>query len=151
LACDLGDHIAAFVSVSATTDSTLAAACPAAKSVSVLFVLGTDDPSVGWDAARVPGRASSLTAEQTMAHWARLNGCSLAPVASQLGIASGSGSAAERWEYPGCRAGNVVMLYVMHGEGHGWPRVVGAPSGTDTVTASGLIVEFFESANRWAR
>lgn len=147
LACNLGHHIAAFVSVSAATDTTLAGACPAASDVSVLFVLGTDDPSIGWDAARVPGPAASLTAEQTMAHWATLNGCLLAPVASQAGVASGSGSAVERWEYPGCRGG-AVILYVMHGEGHGWPGVVDAPSGTNTVTASGLIAEFLESTNR---
>jgi len=135
LACALGDQIAAIVSVSATTDTALAGACSPASDVSVLFVLGTDDPSVRWDAATPPGQASSLTAEQTMAHWAMLNGCSLAPVVSQVAVAAGNGSATERWDYAGC-TGGTVMLYVMHGAGHGWPR-----------TASRWISEFFQSTN----
>ena len=58
--------------------------------VSAAFVLGTEDLSVGWDAARISGRASSLTAEQTMAHRARLNGCSRAHVAlaTKLAVAN---------------------------------------------------------------
>jgi len=144
LACDLGDRITAFASVSATMDRATAVTCSTGHNVSALFVLGTDDPSVGWDAATPPQPAHSLTAEEVMGHWVRINGCSATPEVSVLPEASGSDAGVERWEYPGCKAGTAVVLYVLTGQPHDWPQTIG----TDSATAGGLITEFFESTNR---
>ena len=148
LACHLGDRISAFASVSATMDQATAGACPPGRNISALFVLGTDDPSVGWDAATTPQPAQSLTAEETIGHWAGLNGCSLVPVVSELPGTMRSGARTERWEHSGCRASSSVMAYVLHGQDHGWPQMVGTPSLADTTTTSMVIAEFFESTNR---
>jgi polyhydroxybutyrate depolymerase len=134
LACDPDIRIAAFASVSSTIDRPTASTCDPRHSVSALFVLGSADPSLE--------RPASLTVAETFDFWGGLNGCSVAPPTSASRETIGGGIAVERREYSGCVQGSAVVLYLLHGHGHGWPRVVGTPCGTDTLSTARLIADF---------
>jgi polyhydroxybutyrate depolymerase len=127
LACDLPGVFAAIAPVAGALPAELAPRCSQAEPVAIAAFQGTADRFVsyaGGAVARQRGRV--LSAEETMAFWAGVDGCSLnAMTALEPDRAMGDGTRVRRSEYPGCMHGRELVLYTIEGGGHTWP---GGPS-----------------------
>ena len=128
LACEASTRVAAIASVVATIGVELADRCRPARAVPVLMVNGTADPLVPYEGGQIqlpggrprPGRIASVA--ETVALWARLNGCArFADVIREPDRDPSDGVTVRRETQSGCPEGGEVTLYVMEGGGHVWP------------------------------
>ena len=147
LACDLPGVFAAIATVAGAMPGGLAEGCATTKPVSVLAIQGTRDPLLPYQGGMAGGRGSVLSATESVAFWARVDGCGATP-ASAPGIDRvRDGTRVELTTYPGCRDGRGVALYTVDGGGHTWPggpavgRSVGRVS--RELDATEVIWEFF--------
>lgn len=140
LACRLSDRIAAFASVAAVV---WGPQCDAARTVPIIAFHGTADPIVPFDGGRVNccGNPTIAGVADTMANWARHDGCTTGPVEEPVKGAV----TVRRWSE--CKPRGEVALYVVGGGGHTWPgaTVGGALLGgvSKDIDASAVIWEFF--------
>ncbi len=110
-ACDRSDHIAAFVALAGDNwkDETR---CKPTSKVAVLQVHGDADGSVPYN-----GDQNSPSAHESVASWARYNGC--APTTDTTGkaidLVSGNQTTPER--FTGCQGG-AAELWTIHGGSH---------------------------------
>jgi polyhydroxybutyrate depolymerase len=136
LACELADSIAG---IGAVAGVNLVSACPEGSPVAVIAFHGTDDDIVPYDGGAVlGGLAQADPMQDTMAAWARRNGCDGGPVEERVG------SETRHLAWTGCEA--PVELYVVDGGGHTWPgarAVRGLGHVTADIDASRLILEAF--------
>jgi polyhydroxybutyrate depolymerase len=150
LACDLPGVFAAIAPVAGALPAELAPRCTQAEPVAIAAFQGTADrfvPYTGGAIVRRRGRV--LSAEETMAFWARVDGCSLtATTELEPDRTPGDGTRVRRSEYPGCSHGKELVLYTIEGGGHTWPGgpnaarlVVGRVS--RDIDATTTIWEFF--------
>ncbi|RPJ27603.1 MAG: hypothetical protein EHM33_07400 [Chloroflexi bacterium] len=132
LACDLSDHVAAISSVSGAYQGSQE--CSPARPVAVLGVHGTDDliiPYNSFQDMREPPAAYyviGVPIPQWASSWATRNGCDKEPSS----IDQSDQVTQDKWS--NCRAGADVVLYTVHGGGHGW---------TDAFDAAQVIWDFF--------
>lgn len=140
LACEMADTFKAIASV-AGTDGT--PACVPSGPVSVLHIHALDDDRVlfnGGSGSASDTHADFVSVPDTVARWARLNGCEAAP--------------RRVLEVPGawcetrspCRGGAEVKLCVTETGGHAWPggrKVRGEQPGASAISANELIWDFF--------
>jgi polyhydroxybutyrate depolymerase len=148
IACAEPDVFASVAMVAATIPPLL---CDGATRMPVLAFHGTADRVVPYDGGLVAsiGAVDGVSvppAEEAMAAWADQNGCP-DPVIEVVG----SDVSWLHWE--GCDAD--VELYRVEGAGHVWPGALSTPDlesrlgpNTDTLDASALIAEWFESHPR---
>lgn len=118
LACDRPDLIRG-ISVIATK-AVAAYPCANGAPVQAIFFHGTDDrisPHEGRPAGHRLGE--TLSADATMALWARRNGCSGARPAQQIDNRPGDRTVLQLINYRGCRA--ALTQIVIQDGGHGWP------------------------------
>jgi polyhydroxybutyrate depolymerase len=136
LACELAGTVSG---VGAVAGVNLVSACPDGEPVAVIAFHGTDDDIVPYGGGSVlGGLAQADPVEDTMAAWARRNGCDGGPVEEQVG------SETRHLTWTGCDA--PVELYVVDGGGHTWPgarEVTGLGHVTGDIDASRLILEAF--------
>jgi polyhydroxybutyrate depolymerase len=141
LACRLSDKIAAFASVAAVV---WGPQCARARTVPIIALHGKEDRVVPFDGGRVSccGNPTIAAVGDTMANWARHDGCAEGPVEE---VVKGQATV-RRWT--GCKPGGVVELYVLGDGGHTWP---GTTLGGDVlggvnkdVDASEVIWTFFK-------
>jgi polyhydroxybutyrate depolymerase len=114
LGCELADKVAAIAPVVRTFTRKLANGCSPARPVPVLMFFGTADKLVPFGGGlQKMGSIQTpvLSAPETMAKWAALDGCEAEPVVVK-----------ERRDYTRCRAGARVSAYILEGAGHAWPR-----------------------------
>jgi polyhydroxybutyrate depolymerase len=140
LACRLSDRIAAFGSVAAVV---WGPQCEGARTLPIVAFHGTADKTVPFNGGRVSccGNPVIPPAPETMANWARHDGCTSSvdePVKGTVSV--------RRWS--GCKPGGAVAFYIVGGGGHTWPGAafsVGSPSETThDVDAAKVIWEFFK-------
>jgi polyhydroxybutyrate depolymerase len=128
MACSAGDTFAAFAAISAGLYVELARYCRRSEPTPILIMNGTADGSVPYNGVLVPNPQGgepiriSLSVEDTVATFARRNGCDMAGESTTF---------AERGQSPGtnvvrfvprnCRPGADVVLYAINGGGHTWP------------------------------
>ncbi len=128
MACSAGDTFAAFAAISAGLYVELARYCSRSDPTPILIMNGTADGSVPYGGVLIPNRDRgdpiriSLGVQDTVATFARRNGCDMAGESTTF---------AERGESPGtnvvrfvprnCRSGADVVLYAINGGGHTWP------------------------------
>jgi polyhydroxybutyrate depolymerase len=127
LACDLPDTFAAIAPVAGALPADLASRCTQAEPVAIAAFQGTADRFVPYlGGAVVQRRGRVLSAEETMAFWARVDGCSLSPTSAlEPDRAPDDGTRVRRSDYPGCGKDRELVLYTIEGGGHTWP---GGPS-----------------------
>jgi polyhydroxybutyrate depolymerase len=94
----------------------------------VLLIANEADPIVpfrGGDVRLFPGapsRGRMISAEATIAAWAKRDGCAETPdVQRESDVDPGDGTKVRRESYSGCQSGTEVLLYVIEGGGHTWP------------------------------
>jgi len=126
LACELSDKIAAVAPVAALMGEVLSQTCSPPRPVPVMFVMGTDDPLVPWEGGKVGtarlDRGRVLSAADSVSFWVTVDGCSEAPVVTNLPDAEpGDGTRIRRETYSGGRNGSEVVMLVVDGGGHTWP------------------------------
>ncbi|HXW56153.1 MAG TPA: PHB depolymerase family esterase [Candidatus Cybelea sp.] len=123
LACELSARIAAVAPVGATFSATLSENCHPSRPVSVLEINGTEDPLVPYDGGQVRHGSSGriLSARDSVAYWARIDGCPATPVRDSFHGESSGGFETRHEIYSGCRDNVEVALYSVVGGGHTWP------------------------------
>ncbi|HEY7126920.1 MAG TPA: PHB depolymerase family esterase [Ktedonobacterales bacterium] len=151
LACQPSSPFAAFADVSATMPTILSLACKPVRAVPILTIHGTDDPIVPYNGGSSSiGIMGGLTAPQTAARWASIDGCNPTPATSNLPDKVNDGTHIQQNIYGGCQQGSQVVFYIVQGGGHTWPSgfqylpvsMVGKTS--RQMDASQVIWEFFQ-------
>lgn len=130
LACDVGDRIAAIVSLAGATWAD-ASACPAKAPVNILQVHGTDDETILYEGGSNAG-IGYPSANDTVAQWAQKNGCTgaltdegTADIESIL-----AGEETRLQSYGECPEGGAVSLWTIDEGAHlpsfdeGWADAV---------------------------
>ncbi len=124
LACEAADLFAGVGAIAASMPKALAPDCRPSAPVSVIVVNGTEDPIVPYRGGTVRvglvGFGEVLSTDDTMALWARLNGCG--PPVAPIPLAKngrGDGSRAVQIDHDCPGAG--VRLVRVEGGGHAWP------------------------------
>lgn len=154
LANDLPNRIAAIAPVSGTmTSPTITSKRP----VPVIHFHGTDDPVVPFGEGRdmIGGLISFLPAPDTVAAWAKFDGCEAKPVETELpDAAKEDGTTVTKLDYGKGKDGSEVVFYRINGGGHTWPGVKPPAEkisekflGTTTydIDANELIWDFFKN------
>lgn len=118
LACEIGDRIAAIVSLAGATWND-AAACPAQSPVNILQVHGTDDETIAFDGGN-NGGVVYPSASDTVAQWAAANGCGGELVNDSTADLEVDIDGAETIQdgYMDCPPGGQVALWTIDGGGH---------------------------------
>lgn len=157
LGCEAADLFAGVAAVTAAMPAAIAPGCRPSRPISVLVMNGTEDPLVPYHGGQVRflgvmrfGRI--LSTADTMALWARHNGCG--PAAPPMALPDRDprdGTRAMQIDYRNCR-GARVRLIRLEGAGHAWPNglqflptfMIG--SVTRDIDGGDAMWEFFESA-----
>ncbi len=152
LAMELPEKIRAIATVAATMPQEFATVEAIKKPVSVMLIHGTEDPLVPFKGGRVQAgaKAAILSAKESAARWAGLNGCSTIPNVSYLSNRVEDGTRVRLENYARCNESAEVTMYVIEGGGHTWPggwqyfpeRTIGRTS--RNLDASEEIITFFK-------
>ena len=130
LACERSEQIAAVVSLAGAVDP---ATCHPAQRVSVLTVHGTADPLVKYGGGSSGFLGTYVSAEATLAFWAKADGCTGAKTPGKSLHLTCNSTTAETTDvsYAGCPAGIGVEHWQLEGIGHvpnfalpAWPEAV---------------------------
>jgi polyhydroxybutyrate depolymerase len=133
LACEMSDRVAAIAPVEGSQDTE----CHPSSPVSVLVFHGTADRLVPYAGGSTPyqmgSKRSDTPVKDTVASWAKRDGCSPTPVHRESG-------ALRTDAYSGCARGTAVVLETIVGGHHMWPglRISG-----NRIPASNMIWDFF--------
>jgi polyhydroxybutyrate depolymerase len=150
LASELSDRIAAVAPVAGTIGS---GAIQAKRPVSVMHFHGTKDEFVNYTGGFGPRASTKVdftSVEETIARWAKHNGCTVPAMAESLPDAVADGMSVTRKACGPGKEGTEVVLYTIEGGGHTWPgresRLAGNVLGPSTkdIDANELMWEFFQ-------
>jgi polyhydroxybutyrate depolymerase len=122
LGCRLASVISLIVPVEGQMSTVQSASCSPAKPESVYEIHGTADsviPYSGGYFSTSIGEDTMLSAPNSVARWAHLDGCSTGPVTTT------SGSTISLSTYSKCQGGATVTLRTINGGEHGWPPDIG--------------------------
>ncbi len=147
LAAELSDRIAAIAPVSGTLSMDVA---KLKRPVPVMHFHGTADTLVPYNGRndRSLKFLNFKSVEETMAIWARLDGCPAKPKIEKLPDTAHDGTRVIKKTYGPGKQGAEVVLLVIEGGGHTWPgrsaieEVLG--KATKQISANDLIWEFFQ-------
>jgi polyhydroxybutyrate depolymerase len=158
LACELSQKITAVAPVAGLMPEDITSSCNPQKPVSLLIIMGTEDPLVPYNGGYVEAagekRGKVLSAENTAKFWAKINGCELSP---QIGWEQdkdpSDGTRVKKEIYNQCKDGKKVILCTIEGGGHTWPgglqylpeRIIGKTS--KDLDANQLIWDFFKESS----
>jgi len=158
LACSAPGVMRAIAPVAANMSESLAAVCNPGRGTPVMMFSGTDDPLMPFKGgkpeladviARKRGPATDvmISAPDTVALWARINGCG-GSSSQELGAGANDGTTVTRISYEGCSAAPVTLFRV-NGGGHTWPGSSGrSPNVAGTVSkdisATSEMIRFFQ-------
>jgi len=127
LACEIGNRLAAVVSLAGATWKD-PARCPAASPVNVLQVHGDADDTILYG-----GTPAYPSAHETVTTWAQKNGCtgSLQQTGARLDLDTQlTGAETQEQTFTGCPSNGAVSLWTIAGGGHvpslgtEWPEAV---------------------------
>jgi polyhydroxybutyrate depolymerase len=134
LACEMSDTFAA---VAPVAGALVFSPCQPLQPVSIMQVHGKHDtsvPYIGGLGGFMTGTITFPPVEETVAKWAKLDGCDTAATSTQEAIATHT-------SYVGCKNGSSVELYTIDGMGHNWPSQYVMP-------ISQMIWDFFKTHPR---
>lgn len=153
LGCELSDKIAAIGNVGGTVAEPIAMKCSPSRRVPVMMFHGTEDTFVPFAGGVVEKGAGGtvLSATDTAAKWAQINGCASTPTVSSMPDTDPNDkTTVRREEYKNCADGAETVLFVVEGGGHTWPGgweylgevLVGVTS--KDIVATDLLLSFFD-------
>ena len=126
LGCSFADRLIGIVPVAGLMRRNTSAACSPSRPISVFGIHGTGDPIADYHG--VPGADGFLSFTETLAFWARLDGCSKTATIGSLVDSAHDNTSVITMSYSGCRSGTEVGGYAVSGGGHAWPG--GEPIGS---------------------
>jgi polyhydroxybutyrate depolymerase len=122
LACDAADRFRAAAAVVATMVARLSETCHPARPISIAVMNGTADPLVPYNGGDIGfGQfvfRRVLSTADTIAFWARANGCTASPSVAAQRVESFTVVTERRTR---CGDGTEVMLVRVENGGHTWP------------------------------
>jgi polyhydroxybutyrate depolymerase len=122
LGCHLASRISLIVPVEGQLSTVQSASCTPARPVSVHEIHGTADTSIPYDGGYFStsiGEDTVLSAPNSVARWAQLDGCTAGPVTST------TNSTISLSTYSKCQDGVSVTLRTIVGGTHAWPPDIG--------------------------
>ncbi|HUK31850.1 MAG TPA: hypothetical protein VLV89_12100 [Candidatus Acidoferrum sp.] len=121
LGCNLSYRIAAIAPVGATLPKSEADICKDwnARPVALLMIEGTADPVMPYKGRTQP--APTLSAEDTVKTWSKMDGCSGKSQQTKLSSQDKSNLETRVDTFSDCQAGTEVSLYSIQEGGHFWP------------------------------
>jgi polyhydroxybutyrate depolymerase len=127
LACELSEKIAAAAPVAGSIPQVLMGACHSKFPVSMLFINGDEDPLVPFKGGQVRAfgqdRGEIIPVEEAARFWAQRDGCPPKPKEELLpNQAPEDGTTVKKISYAPGPSGDEVILYVIQGGGHTWPK-----------------------------
>ncbi len=148
LACDLPGVFAAIAPVAGAMPAALVPSCPRDAPVALAAFQGTADPLVPYGGGGVAARRGQvLSAVESVALWARTDGCAAEPADTLEPDRITDGTRVKLSTWTGCRDGRDVHLYTIEGGGHTWPGGPAAGPAVGRVTrdldATAAIWTFF--------
>ena len=126
LACEASEDFNGIVTVIANLSVELSRACAPKRGIPVLAIQGTKDPLMPWSGGGVGlrgERGQVISADATLAHWVKVNGCGTRPETSALpdrDPGDGTSLKLERYSCPEAR--RVARITVVNG-GHTVPSL----------------------------
>jgi polyhydroxybutyrate depolymerase len=157
LACQLPEKIRGIAVVAAANPLGQDDCCRPRQGIDVIFFNGTDDPIVPYDGGEVlllgQGRGRIDSTDESVAYWARVNGCSGEPEKRELSDSDPhDGTRVKALVFCSRAHGGRVALYAIQGGGHTWPggqqylsrRFIGNTS--RDINACDIIYDFFAGA-----
>ncbi len=149
---ELADRIAAVAAISGPLP---VGTIHPSRPVSVIYFHGTADAFAPFDGGKGEKSLASIrfrSAPDTVAAWARADGCPEKPEVTALPSARGDPTRVRRETYAPCNAGTEVVFYVIGGGGHAWPgreaRAGFLGRSTLSISANDLMWEFFQKHPR---
>lgn len=121
-ACDRADRIAGAFVVGATMINSLAQTCAPTRPVPFTFIHGTSDSVVPFKAV-----LGVLSAPQTAAKWAALNGCTYIFPELQVPDLIDDGARVRVQFYRDCLQQAAVDFFIVDNGGHTWPHASTSP------------------------
>ncbi|MGH9547867.1 MAG: extracellular catalytic domain type 1 short-chain-length polyhydroxyalkanoate depolymerase [Terriglobales bacterium] len=126
LAAKLPDKIAAVAPVAATLTKEEYDTVTPPQPVSVLYIVGTDDPLVPFKGGEMHigpiKRGFCSSAQDALAYWVKADGCNATPLTSEMPlIAAADRTSVTCEQFTGGKNGTEVVAYIIHGGGHTWP------------------------------
>ncbi|MGQ0622316.1 MAG: alpha/beta hydrolase family esterase [Panacagrimonas sp.] len=128
-ACERANRIAGAFVVGATFINALSQSCAPSRPVPFTFIHGTSDRAVSYNATR-----GVLSAPQTAARWAALNGCTLTVPEVQLPDLVNDGTRVRLQNYRVCSRQASVDFFTIEGGGHTWPGASTSPRSLGAVS-----------------
>jgi polyhydroxybutyrate depolymerase len=149
LACQHPERFAAVATVAATFTQQQAKTCKPTHPVPITLIHGEADPLVPFRGGRTAEGLLLLSVQETVKHWAVLDGCENKPQVQQLANQVQDGTNVLQTNYLKCQKRAQVRLYRIAGGGHTWPGskknlpsiVVGKTS--QNLNASEALWQFF--------
>ena len=126
LGCSLADRLIGIVPVAGLMRRNTSTTCSPARPISVFGIHGTSDPIADYHG--VPGADGFLSFTETLAFWARLDGCSKTATTTSLADSAHDNTSVTTLSYSSCGSGSEVVGFVVNGGGHAWPG--GEPVGS---------------------
>ncbi len=126
MGCDAAEKIRAIAPVSSPMLKNTYLNCKPSSPVSLIFIMGTDDPIVPWEGGEVGFRGRKLgevvSAEETFKFWGEVNKCKKRGKRVYLeDRAPEDGTKVWKESFLECQGRARVSLYGVEGGGHGWP------------------------------
>lgn len=117
LACEMSDTFAAVEPVAATLSEVTSLSCKPKNPVSIMIIMGTDDPLVPFNGGQMSSgnHPKILSAQNSFKRWSQLDSCEGQPEQKKLS------DAVQMQSYGSCKNATRVTLYAIQGGGHTWP------------------------------
>lgn len=130
-ACAHPEKVAGIAAVAATIRRSVSTSCPISVVMPALMMHGTADEQIPYDGSATSGTNpllgnDNLSAPDAAAFWANINGCTGAPVSSQLPDKVPDETTIGLQRYQNCTPGGAVDFYTVTGGGHNWPGAIDA-------------------------
>jgi polyhydroxybutyrate depolymerase len=147
LACELSQRIAAVASVTGVVSDSTALNCTPPVAVPVMYIHGTDDPTVPFN-----GTLGWYSANETVSHWVNLHGCFASDTLAIPDRNTLDGCSVTKIAYTDSLGNEDVVFYQVTGGGHTWPgSAFDLPRAGNTnrdINASDVIWRFFKLQKR---
>jgi len=152
LAVEIPEQIRGIATVAATMPVSLSSVQSLKKPIPIMLIQGTDDPLVPYEGGNVGAgvKGPMLSARNSAAKWAQLNGCSSHPEITRLPNRIDDTTRIRMEKYGSCKENAEVIMFIVEGGGHTWPggwqyfpeRIIGKT--TANMDASEEIMTFFK-------
>jgi polyhydroxybutyrate depolymerase len=122
LGCHLAGRLSLIVPVEGELPVSVASTCAPSRPIHVYEIHGTGDTAIPYTGGRFHGDGGGttvLSAPDSVARWAALDGCSVAPITSE------PSASIELTTYAHCAQGVSVVLRTIEGGTHQWTSDIG--------------------------